>query len=72
MGAATLVEILLAIILPPVGVFLRYGCALITWNVPVGSDKDVCVCVFICKTDKDVFMQIHPSQTLNVAADILC
>ena len=27
MGSATFVEVLLAIILPPVGVFLRYGCA---------------------------------------------
>ncbi|KAG5549985.1 hypothetical protein RHGRI_015075 [Rhododendron griersonianum] len=26
MGTATLVEILLAIFLPPVGVFLRFGC----------------------------------------------
>ena len=26
MGTATFVEVLLAILLPPVGVFLRYGC----------------------------------------------
>ncbi|KAI3691946.1 hypothetical protein L6452_31749 [Arctium lappa] len=26
MGAETFVEIILAIILPPIGVFLRYGC----------------------------------------------
>ena len=26
MGTATFVEVLLAIFLPPVGVFLRYGC----------------------------------------------
>ncbi|KAI8556394.1 hypothetical protein RHMOL_Rhmol05G0249500 [Rhododendron molle] len=31
MGTATLVEILLAIFLPPVGVFLRFGCGPEFW-----------------------------------------
>nr|WMP40561.1 rare cold inducible 2 [Rhododendron sphaeroblastum var. wumengense] len=31
MGAATCVEIILAIFLPPLGVFLKYGCKLEFW-----------------------------------------
>ncbi|KAG2552726.1 low temperature-induced protein lt101.2-like [Panicum virgatum] len=31
MGTATFVEVLLAILLPPVGVFLRYGCGVEFW-----------------------------------------
>ncbi|KAL9995724.1 putative proteolipid membrane potential modulator [Helianthus debilis subsp. tardiflorus] len=31
MGAETFVEIILAIILPPIGVFLRYGCGIEFW-----------------------------------------
>ncbi|KAK9127255.1 hypothetical protein Syun_016052 [Stephania yunnanensis] len=31
MGSATFVEILLAIFLPPIGVFLRYGCGIEFW-----------------------------------------
>ncbi|MCO5589511.1 hypothetical protein L7F22_043479 [Adiantum nelumboides] len=31
MGTADLVEVLLAIILPPVGVFLRFGCQIEFW-----------------------------------------
>ena len=31
MGTATFIDILLAILLPPLGVFLRYGCEVITW-----------------------------------------
>ncbi|KAI3721353.1 hypothetical protein L2E82_32362 [Cichorium intybus] len=31
MGAETFVEIILAIILPPIGVFLRYGCGVEFW-----------------------------------------
>ncbi|KAG2541581.1 low temperature-induced protein lt101.2-like [Panicum virgatum] len=31
MGTATFVEVLLAIFLPPVGVFLRYGCGVEFW-----------------------------------------
>ena len=30
MGSETFVEVILAIFLPPVGVFLRYGCGVIT------------------------------------------
>ncbi|KVI09731.1 Proteolipid membrane potential modulator, partial [Cynara cardunculus var. scolymus] len=32
MGAETFVEIILAIILPPIGVFLRYGCGVSNLN----------------------------------------
>ncbi|KAG2664742.1 hypothetical protein I3843_16G095500 [Carya illinoinensis] len=31
MGSATFVEVILAILLPPVGVFLRYGCEVEFW-----------------------------------------
>ncbi|XP_058191737.1 hydrophobic protein RCI2B-like [Rhododendron vialii] len=31
MGAATCVEIILAIFLPPLGVFFKYGCKLEFW-----------------------------------------
>ncbi|CAL4913942.1 unnamed protein product [Urochloa decumbens] len=31
MATATFVEVLLAIFLPPVGVFLRYGCGVEFW-----------------------------------------
>ncbi|KAL6336385.1 hypothetical protein AAG906_014557 [Vitis piasezkii] len=31
MGTATFLEVLLAILLPPVGVFLRYGCGVEFW-----------------------------------------
>ncbi|WOH09600.1 hypothetical protein DCAR_0729058 [Daucus carota subsp. sativus] len=31
MGAATVVEIILAILLPPLGVFLRFGCQVEFW-----------------------------------------
>ncbi|KAL5834178.1 hypothetical protein ACOSQ4_013675 [Xanthoceras sorbifolium] len=31
MGTATCVDIILAIILPPVGVFLRFGCGVEFW-----------------------------------------
>ncbi|KAG6545350.1 hypothetical protein Mapa_013199 [Marchantia paleacea] len=31
MGAMTFVDIILAIILPPLGVFLKYGCRLEFW-----------------------------------------
>ncbi|CAN6284650.1 hypothetical protein GQ55_9G515000 [Panicum hallii var. hallii] len=31
MATATFVEVLLAIFLPPVGVFLRYGCGMEFW-----------------------------------------
>ncbi|KAK1409544.1 hypothetical protein QVD17_36070 [Tagetes erecta] len=31
MGTETFVEIILAILLPPVGVFLRYGCGMEFW-----------------------------------------
>ncbi|KAL5717166.1 Hydrophobic protein rci2a [Ranunculus cassubicifolius] len=31
MGAATVLEIILAIILPPLGVFLRFGCGSEFW-----------------------------------------
>ncbi|OAY38794.1 low temperature-induced protein lt101.2-like [Manihot esculenta] len=31
MGAETFVEVILAIILPPIGVFLRYGCGIEFW-----------------------------------------
>ncbi|KAI5077149.1 hypothetical protein GOP47_0006973 [Adiantum capillus-veneris] len=31
MGTAELIEVLLAIILPPVGVFLRFGCRIEFW-----------------------------------------
>ncbi|RZC76505.1 hypothetical protein C5167_000576, partial [Papaver somniferum] len=33
MGSETFVEIILAILLPPIGVFLRYGCGVITRNL---------------------------------------
>ena len=50
MGSETLIEVILAILLPPVGVFLRYGCEVINLN---SSNKhqiflniyDICVCV---------------------------
>ncbi|KAB1200335.1 Hydrophobic protein RCI2A [Morella rubra] len=31
MGSQTFLEVLLAILLPPVGVFLRYGCGVEFW-----------------------------------------
>ncbi|KAH7298554.1 hypothetical protein KP509_25G049100 [Ceratopteris richardii] len=31
MGTATFVEVILSILIPPVGVFLRYGCGLEFW-----------------------------------------
>ncbi|XP_057831649.2 low temperature-induced protein lt101.2 [Cryptomeria japonica] len=31
MGSATFIEVLLSIFLPPLGVFLRYGCAVEFW-----------------------------------------
>ncbi|GMY08711.1 Proteolipid membrane potential modulator [Fagus crenata] len=31
MGSETFVEVILAIFLPPVGVFLRYGCGVEFW-----------------------------------------
>ncbi|KAG9156439.1 hypothetical protein Leryth_024203 [Lithospermum erythrorhizon] len=31
MGAETFLEVILAIILPPVGVFLHYGCGIQFW-----------------------------------------
>ncbi|XP_073127760.1 low temperature-induced protein lt101.2 [Henckelia pumila] len=31
MGSATFVEVLLAIFLPPLGVFLRFGCGMEFW-----------------------------------------
>ena len=31
MATATFIEVLLAIFLPPVGVFLRYGCGMEFW-----------------------------------------
>ncbi|KAG5399140.1 hypothetical protein IGI04_020954 [Brassica rapa subsp. trilocularis] len=31
MGTATFIDILLAILLPPLGVFLRYGCGVEFW-----------------------------------------
>ncbi|KAI4384433.1 hypothetical protein MLD38_002592 [Melastoma candidum] len=31
MGAETFLEVILAILLPPVGVFLRYGCGIEFW-----------------------------------------
>ncbi|XP_030924258.1 low temperature-induced protein lt101.2-like [Quercus robur] len=31
MGSQTFIEVLLAILLPPVGVFLRYGCGVEFW-----------------------------------------
>ncbi|KAF4389154.1 hypothetical protein F8388_026883 [Cannabis sativa] len=31
MGSETLIEVILAILLPPVGVFLRFGCAVEFW-----------------------------------------
>ncbi|XP_020224747.1 low temperature-induced protein lt101.2 [Cajanus cajan] len=31
MGSETFLEVILAILLPPVGVFLRYGCAVEFW-----------------------------------------
>ncbi|CAF1703504.1 hypothetical protein F2Q70_00009657 [Brassica cretica] len=31
MGAATVVEILIAILLPPLGVFLKFGCSVEFW-----------------------------------------
>ncbi|XP_043710247.1 low temperature-induced protein lt101.2-like [Telopea speciosissima] len=31
MGSATLIEVILAIILPPIGVFLRFGCQVEFW-----------------------------------------
>ncbi|KAL8140631.1 hypothetical protein V2J09_006652 [Rumex salicifolius] len=31
MGSETLIEVILAILLPPVGVFLRYGCGVEFW-----------------------------------------
>ncbi|KAJ7551213.1 hypothetical protein O6H91_06G004900 [Diphasiastrum complanatum] len=31
MGSATFIEILLAILLPPLGVFLRFGCKIEFW-----------------------------------------
>ncbi|XP_018823427.1 low temperature-induced protein lt101.2-like [Juglans microcarpa x Juglans regia] len=31
MGSETFVEVILAILLPPVGVFLRYGCEVEFW-----------------------------------------
>ncbi|KAI5078684.1 hypothetical protein GOP47_0006355 [Adiantum capillus-veneris] len=31
MGYATFIDVLLAIILPPLGVFLRYGCGIVFW-----------------------------------------
>ncbi|XP_023916745.2 low temperature-induced protein lt101.2-like [Quercus suber] len=31
MGSQTFIEVLLAILLPPMGVFLRYGCGVEFW-----------------------------------------
>ncbi|KAG4930941.1 hypothetical protein AAZX31_17G175000 [Glycine max] len=31
MGSETFLEVILAILLPPVGVFLRYGCGVELW-----------------------------------------
>ncbi|XP_042416795.1 low temperature-induced protein lt101.2-like [Zingiber officinale] len=31
MGSATFVEVILALLLPPLGVFLRYGCGVQFW-----------------------------------------
>ncbi|KAK4578914.1 hypothetical protein RGQ29_028829 [Quercus rubra] len=31
MGSETFIEVILAILLPPVGVFLRYGCEVEFW-----------------------------------------
>ncbi|KNA17495.1 hypothetical protein SOVF_079420 isoform B [Spinacia oleracea] len=31
MGAATFIDIILAILLPPLGVFFKYGCAVEFW-----------------------------------------
>ena len=50
MGSETFIEVILAILLPPVGVFLRYGCEVINLN---SSNKHqnfpyiyvICVCV---------------------------
>ena len=35
MGSETFLEIILAILLPPVGVFLRYGCGVIIYFLPI-------------------------------------
>ena len=37
MGSETFLEIILAILLPPVGVFLRYGCGVIIYFLPISS-----------------------------------
>jgi len=53
MGSETFIEVILALLLPPVGVFLRYGCEVINLN---SSNKHqiflniyvICVCVCVC------------------------
>lgn len=42
MGSETFLEVLLAILLPPVGVFLRYGCGVIPLS---SSFSDYCLLV---------------------------
>ncbi|KAK6791759.1 hypothetical protein RDI58_010840 [Solanum bulbocastanum] len=41
MGSETFLEVILAILLPPVGVFLRYGCAYIKRCYSIRNSADV-------------------------------
>ena len=49
MGSETFIEVILAILLPPVGVFLRYGCGVFTLSLSLSLSASSFLFIFgIC------------------------
>ncbi|RXH94311.1 hypothetical protein DVH24_023995 [Malus domestica] len=60
MGSETFLEVILAIILPPVGVFLRFGCGVEFWmfvadNIGIYTWNHICI-MCPCRGVLDMFV----------------